>query len=106
MLTRILAGVALVLGIAAGGLGWLAHGQIERNARLVAEKQQIEDALEASQELRRADQATLASLARQKAAQARSDAKRRASVEAALAPNAAWAATPVPKEVQDALRNP
>lgn len=68
-------------------------------SRLAAENQGL-------QELRKLDQATLASVSRAKAAIARERAALSLKLTAALAANRAWADQPVPKEVQDALEQP
>lgn len=68
-------------------------------SRLAAENQGL-------QELRKLDQATLASVSRARAAIARESASLRLKLAAALDANRAWADQPVPKEVQDALEQP
>ena len=62
----------------------------DANSRLVAQ--------------RSVDQATLTSLAQKRADLGRQSARTHASLHAAAASAPDWASTPVPKEVQDALR--
>lgn len=62
----------------------------ETNSRLVAQ--------------RAVDQATLTQLAQKRADLGRQSASQHASLHAAVASAPDWASTPVPKEVQDALR--
>lgn len=63
---------------------------VDANARLVAQRE--------------IDSATLVSLAAKRADLGRQSARTRASLAAATASAPDWASTPVPKEVQDALR--
>lgn len=62
----------------------------DANTRLVAQRE--------------VDQATLVSLSQKRADLGRQSARTHASLHAAAASSPDWASTPVPKEVQDALR--
>jgi hypothetical protein len=94
----------LSLALALGGSLYLLKASYERNGRLSADLNAATDALEAAQEQRALDRATLARLAVKKAARARESASAAASLGAALTANRQWADTPVPQGVQDALK--
>lgn len=89
-------GALILTGLAlAAGVAYTLHIRAE----LVQARQEAKTAQEA---LKRT-QATLAYREKLRAATARQEASARASLAAAAASNPAWANTPVPKEVQDAL---
>lgn len=110
---KVLGGLTIAFGLAVAGLGLHAYVQKQRleSSRIelaVAESRiaQLAVEIESLQELRKVDQAALASARREKAAIARKMASLKLSLDAALAANRAWADQPVPKEVQDALAQP
>lgn len=105
MISRVLLGAVLVLLLTSAGLGGAVWYQNRSNAVLVAEKQRLHDELKALQKLRKRDAATLARRAQKNAASARETALLRQQLAAALAANQSWGSTPVPPEVQNALKH-
>lgn len=110
---KVLGGLTIAFGLAVAGLGLHAYVQKQRLAATrvelaVAESEvsRLTAEIAGLQELRKADQAALASAQRDRAAIARKVASLRLSLDAALAANRGWAEQPVPKEVQDALSQP
>lgn len=90
---------ALLVGSLALGLVW----SIRANAEIRAERDQAQEALQTAQDALKRSRALSARLSREKAATRLAGASTRLRVEGALEEQRAWADTPVPKEVQDAL---
>lgn len=95
---------ALALSLA--GCGWALRVQIRANGEQIAQIRSLNGAILRASEQRAVDRATLDRLAKKNAATARESALARASLQRSLTANPTWAAQPVPKEVQDALRQP
>lgn len=94
----------LALSVSLLGTGWLAWHQRAQNGALRAAVHQQAARAEASESLRKQADEALVRLRQKNAATARETASAQASVEAAKASNRAWADTPVPEEVTNALR--
>jgi hypothetical protein len=93
---------AVILSVILAGASWT--GALKDNARLKLQLAQAEEGLKRAQAARKRDQAVLVALQKENAATARKTASARGSLRAAAAASApAWANTPVPKEIQDAL---
>lgn len=96
---------ALVVAVAAAlGLGAVAWKQRGDNATLRAAVHQQAARAEAAESARKQADAALVLLRQKNAATAREMALARASLDAALAAERAWAEQPVPEGVRNALR--
>lgn len=92
------------LSLALAGSGLLLKRAFTQAGASKAQIQALNTTLVRAQEQRALDQATLDRLARKNAATSRENALARASLQRSLTANREWSSTPVPKEVQDALR--
>lgn len=97
------AGALILVGL---GAGMVWYAMADRLAAAKAEIRTLNSDLQRATEQRATDRATLASLAKKNAATARETASLRQRLDHSLFKNPEWAAQPVPKEVQDALRQP
>lgn len=88
------------------GSGWALKRAYEQQATQRAEIRALNGAILRASEQRILDRATLDRLARKNAATARESALAQAALQRALTANRTWADQTVPKEVQDALRQP
>jgi hypothetical protein len=100
-MTTLYAWLAAALLVCALSLG-LVHS-IRSNAEIRAERDVAVEQRQKLQDALKRSQALSAKLSKEKAATARAGASTRLSVEKSLDSQRAWADTPVPKEVQDAL---
>lgn len=94
---------SLIAGFAAGTVWYVMAGRI---AVYKADIRTLNATILRASEQRATDKATLDRLARKNAATAREMASAQASLQRSLSANREWADQPVPKEVQDALRQP
>lgn len=94
---------SLVAGFAAGTVWYVMAGRI---TALKSDIRTLNGTILRAAEQRATDKATLDRLARANALAARQNASAKASLQRSVAANPTWASQPVPKEVQDALREP
>ena len=94
------------LSLALGACGWGLKLQIKANGAQVQQIRNLNTDLKRAVEQRAVDQATLDRLAVRNAATARESARVGRLLADSLFKNREWADRPVPKEVQDALRQP
>lgn len=103
-MTRILAGVALILAVLGGLLGWRVQTLTQDVSTLREANAGLSVALRAQQELRAVDQAA-ALVARKQTDELRQKQKDAdARIKKAVARNRVWADADVPPDVRDALR--
>lgn len=102
---RVLLPLAVVLGVALAGAGVTYKVMSGKVARAEAQRDSAVQALQTLQEQRKKDQAVLARRAAANAAAARAAAATKARLLAAVQVNQSWANEPLPKEIQDALRD-
>lgn len=95
-----IAGLCLLLA----GSGYLLKRSYVANGAQKSQITALNQSLLRAAEQRAVDQATLDRLAKTNAATARKTALAQASLARSIIANRPWADTPVPKEVQDALR--
>lgn len=103
-MTRVFLALILVLGVWAGLASWGVLHMRGKNATVALELRQTAEALERARSAERRANKALVSLRRKNAATAQETASAAHSLSAATAANPDWAATPVPKEVQDAFK--
>jgi hypothetical protein len=94
---------SVIAGLAAGTVWYTMNKRLASKAE---EIRTLNGTILRAAEQRTTDKATLDRLARKNAAMARETASARASLQRSLSANREWADQPVPKEVQDALRQP
>lgn len=102
-LTVLFAALLAASVLMAGALGKRLYDQSRQHSAVVADLQRD---VKRAQEARKRSDAALVSLRQKNASTARLGASARASLQAATASSPGWAAEPLPKEVQDALRMP
>jgi hypothetical protein len=98
--------LAVLLAASVLALGGLGKVYFEQRATHRAQIDALVGAHQRALEARQRSEATLARLSQKNAASARAGALAGASLAAAVASAPAWAAQPVPNEVQDALSAP
>ena len=103
-MNRLILGALAAALLAVAGLGTVVWSQRGENATLRAAVHQQAARASAAESARKQADDALVSLRRKNAATAREMALLSASLEAALAENRAWADSPVPEGVRNALR--
>jgi hypothetical protein len=94
------------LSVALVGSVWALKRAYEHSATQTAQIKTLNLGLVRAAEQRALDRATLDRLAKKNAATARETALAGAALQQAIKQNQEWGSQPVPKEVQDALRQP